>query len=136
MLSDLPLALLVLAVELPLWLCFPGVVPTSIVCITCGLCCLGCLVLVAFFHHTVTVVFNRPPRLTHLSAIYTFLHLTKPLQIVWRLVTAPLRVAPDVYILGEVRCGTTTLATHLAAYPGAQGTSEADRLRTLTDCAR
>jgi hypothetical protein len=37
----------------------------------------------------------------------------------WRLVTAPLRVTPDVCILGEVRCGTTTLAAHLASLPGA-----------------
>ena len=33
--------------------------------------------------------------------------------------TAPLRDLPDVVIIGEVRCGTTTLADHLKSLPGA-----------------
>ena len=45
--------------------------------------------------------------------------MTRPLELAFRLLTAPLRDSPDLLILGEVRCGTTTLADHVKRYPGA-----------------
>ena len=49
------------------------------------------------------------------------LRVTRPLGIVWRLMTAQVRCYPDVYILGEVRCGTTTLASLLRDQLGMHG---------------
>jgi hypothetical protein len=47
--------------------------------------------------------------------------VTKPLELGWRFATARFRVLPDMVIVGEVRCGTTTLADHLKSLPGATG---------------
>ncbi|KAK3242677.1 hypothetical protein CYMTET_47639 [Cymbomonas tetramitiformis] len=59
------------------------------------------------------------PLAAKFRTLWTFIFLLNPLELVWRLVTAPFRVLPDVYIVGEVRCGTTTLAAHLKSLPGA-----------------
>ena len=66
----------------------------------------------AFAWHSCRVVFNRRPPLS-IKALRNLLSVTRPLGIVWRVLTAPLRTLPDVYVLGEVRCGTTSLASML-----------------------
>ena len=66
----------------------------------------------AFAISATRVVFNRRPP-TSLFALNRLLNITRPLALVWRILTAPMRRLPDVFILGEVRCGTTTLASLL-----------------------
>ena len=66
----------------------------------------------AFAWHACRVVFSRHPPAS-ISALCAMLRVTRPLSIVWRVATAPFRCLPDVYVLGEVRCGTTTLASLL-----------------------
>ena len=80
-----------------------------------------CVVGGLFGHHVCRTVFNRaPPPLWRW--LRPFLKVTRPLELAWRLLTAPLRVArPDVMILGEVRCGTTTLASLLRSQLGMRG---------------
>ena len=63
-------------------------------------------------------VFNREPPTFWLWAL---LRVTRPLGMLWQLLTAPLRCLPDVYVLGEVRCGTTTTATLLRDRLGMMG---------------
>jgi hypothetical protein len=47
--------------------------------------------------------------------------MLRPLEILFRFVTAPLRVLPDVIVLGEVRCGTTNLCAHLSSLSAQHG---------------
>ncbi|KAL1518979.1 hypothetical protein AB1Y20_003248 [Prymnesium parvum] len=74
----------------------------------------------AFAWHSCRVVFNRHPPL-RLHALRRLLLVTRPLGISWRLLTAPLRSLPDVYVIGEARCGTTTLAALLRDRLGMAG---------------
>ena len=71
----------------------------------------------AFAWQACRTVFNRhPPPILSLRAISSLrkmLRVTRPLSVVYRLLTAPLRTLPDLYILGEVRSGTTTTASLL-----------------------
>ena len=53
-------------------------------------------------------------------ALLAFFKMTRPLETVFRLLTAPLRDTPDIFLLGETRCGTTTLSAYLKELPGAQ----------------
>eukprot|EP01062_Namystynia_karyoxenos_P073523 TRINITY_DN70323_c0_g1_i1.p1 TRINITY_DN70323_c0_g1~~TRINITY_DN70323_c0_g1_i1.p1 ORF type:complete len:435 (+),score=113.55 TRINITY_DN70323_c0_g1_i1:76-1305(+) len=73
--------------------------------------------------HVIRVVFNRvPPRGWALArALWKLVTLLRPAEALWRLLTAPLRCRPDVMILGEVRCGTTSVAAHMSQFPGAHG---------------
>jgi hypothetical protein len=82
----------------------------------------ACRVLVGalFARHACRTVFGRsPPRSA--AALARLLAVTRPLELAWRLLTARLRCTPDVYILGEVRCGTTTAASLLRSELGMQG---------------
>lgn len=82
----------------------------------------ACRVLIGalFAHHACNTVFGRsPPRSA--SALARLLAVTRPLELAWRLLTVRLRCTPDVYILGEVRCGTTTAASLLRSELGMQG---------------
>jgi hypothetical protein len=80
----------------------------------------GTAVLVAFYRHTVVVIANRSP-VWAWRPLWTYFMITKPLEMMFRFATAPLRCLPEVCIIGEVRCGTTTLARHLQSMPGARG---------------
>ena len=75
---------------------------------------------VLFARHACRTVFSREPP-DELSALASLLQVTRPLRIAWRLLTARFRTTPDVYILGEVRCGTTTLASMLRSELGMSG---------------
>mmetsp|Transcript_17851 Transcript_17851/g.52106 ORF Transcript_17851/g.52106 Transcript_17851/m.52106 type:complete len:432 (-) Transcript_17851:98-1393(-) len=81
------------------------------------LCAVGLLFLGLFYIHTALCIFNRLPRLATgpLSAYWS---LFRPLETLFRLATAPFRVLPDVLVVGEVRCGTTSLCDHLTRLPG------------------
>ncbi len=74
------------------------------------------------YQHSVSTIFNRiPPRFPSSAFVNSFgahVPLLRPLEIIFRYVTARFRVLPDVIVLGEVRCGTTTLGQHLSSLPG------------------
>ena len=73
---------------------------------------------VSFARSACCRVFNRepPPGL-----LLPMLRVIRPFGMLWRLATAPLRCLPDVYVLGEVRCGTTTVASLLRDELGMAG---------------
>eukprot|EP00041_Stephanoeca_diplocostata_P008950 m.133955 g.133955 ORF g.133955 m.133955 type:complete len:370 (-) comp17551_c0_seq13:623-1732(-) len=81
---------------------------------------IGLIVLVAFYKHTAAVVGNRVPKLQW-APLYNYFFIAKPLELLWRFATSPLRCLPDVLVVGEVRCGTTTLSEHLKSLPGVYG---------------
>ena len=87
---------------------------------------IGYIFLIALYRHCVPVVFNRkiPTFENHdngqqahpaIQSFNTHLLMLRPLEIIFRFATAPLRVLPDVIVLGEVRCGTTNLCAHLSS---------------------
>jgi len=83
----------------------------------------GYILLIFIYRHSVQTIFNRklpPTLLQSLPSFGAHLALLKPLQVIYRRLTAPIRVLPDLLVLGEVRCGTTSLCHHLSALPGAQ----------------
>mmetsp|Transcript_35986 Transcript_35986/g.84013 ORF Transcript_35986/g.84013 Transcript_35986/m.84013 type:complete len:402 (-) Transcript_35986:590-1795(-) len=68
----------------------------------------------------VHVVFNRvvPSSLSFGSPTWGktarfHLSMLRPVECLFRLATYKLRVLPDIIVLGEVRCGTTTLCHHI-----------------------
>jgi hypothetical protein len=88
------------------------------------LCCtVGYTILILIYRHSVQTIFNRNiPRLRKdddgiimpiahpaLQSFNTHLLLLRPLEVLFRFITAPLRVLPDLIVLGETRCGTTNL---------------------------
>ena len=102
----------------------------------------GYIFLILLYRHSVQTIFNRKiPTLATKNNILTIrsfnthLLLLRPLEILFRFLTAPLRVLPDVIILGETRCGTTTLCSHIASLSTASsapvrvGKNETSRMR-------
>ena len=77
---------------------------------------------VSFARSACRRVFNRepPPGLLP-GLLLPMLRVIRPFGMLWRLATAPLRCLPDVYVLGEVRCGTTTVASLLRDELGMAG---------------
>eukprot|EP00908_Phaeocystis_cordata_P000220 Transcript_10225.p1 GENE.Transcript_10225~~Transcript_10225.p1 ORF type:complete len:271 (+),score=85.06 Transcript_10225:96-908(+) len=73
----------------------------------------------AFARSACRRVFNREPPPS--SLLLPMLQVVRPFGMLWRLLTAPLRCLPDVYVLGEVRCGTTTVASLLRDELGMAG---------------
>jgi hypothetical protein len=83
----------------------------------------GYALLIALYRHSVQTIFNRNLPSTFLDCLPSFaahLSLLKPLEIMFRYATARFRVLPDVLVLGEVRCGTTTLCQHLSSIEGCE----------------
>jgi len=78
---------------------------------------IGLLRLNKFYRYTVQTVFNKKLPLLFSDNAYraflTYFLLARPLTMLWRRLTARFRVLPEVLIIGEVRCGTTTLSHHL-----------------------
>ena len=81
----------------------------------------GVAVFVAFFCHIVPVVFSRVAVLDPAPMWNLFL-MTKPLELVFRFVTAPLRVLPDACIIGEVRTTLTLVALSCITHEPAHST--------------
>jgi len=78
----------------------------------------GYLLLIRLYKHSVTTIFNKeiPPTLTQsIPSFGIHLSLLRPLEIIYRYLTSSYRVLPDIIVLGEVRCGTTSLCQHLAS---------------------
>lgn len=76
----------------------------------------GYFYLYKLWNHSITVIFNREiPKTIYgrIPSLAVHLSMLRPLQILFRLMTARFRVLPDIIILGEVRCGTTTFCHHL-----------------------
>ena len=95
---------------------------TSILLLATILLISGYALLVVLYRHSIQTIFNRNLPVTVLKSLPSFaahLALLKPLEIMYRRITAQIRVLPDILVLGEVRCGTTTICQHLSALPGA-----------------
>ena len=91
-------------------------VPDAVTTAVGRVCAGGFVFFYALYHWTtVCVKHRRAPLLSRYT--WTMLTLLRPLQVLFRLATAPLRVVPDLFIVGEVRCGTTTTANYLARFP-------------------
>jgi len=83
----------------------------NIVIVICGY-----ILLILLYRHSVRTIFNRNIPSTCIECIPSFcqhLLMLRPLEIIFRYLTRHLRMLPDVIVLGEVRCGTTTLCHHL-----------------------
>eukprot|EP00816_Leptocylindrus_hargravesii_P008668 CAMPEP_0196822756 /NCGR_PEP_ID=MMETSP1362-20130617/84671_1 /TAXON_ID=163516 /ORGANISM="Leptocylindrus danicus, Strain CCMP1856" /LENGTH=500 /DNA_ID=CAMNT_0042202405 /DNA_START=150 /DNA_END=1649 /DNA_ORIENTATION=- len=92
----------------------------------------GYALLILLYRHSIRVIFNRKlPKLfvdstasgggddfPFLKSFHVHLALLRPLEVLFRYATANFRVLPDVLVLGEVRCGTTTLCQHISELPG------------------
>lgn len=81
----------------------------------------GYALLIALYRHSVETIFNRKLPSTLIECLPSFsvhLALLKPLEVIFRYATARFRVLPDILVLGEVRCGTTTLCQHLSSIEG------------------
>ncbi|KAI2494937.1 hypothetical protein MHU86_19582 [Fragilaria crotonensis] len=78
----------------------------------------GYLLLMALYRHSIHVVFNSKVPLRFLPSFAVHLEMMKPLEIIWRYLTCRFRILPDIIVLGEVRCGTTTFCQHLASIDG------------------
>lgn len=82
----------------------------------------GHILLIALYRHSVQNIFNRnlPCIRECIPSFGAHLALLKPLEVIFRYVTARFRVLPDIIVLGEVRCGTTTLCQHLSSLTGCE----------------
>lgn len=87
----------------------------------------GYALLVLLYRHSIQVIFNRKlPILFNpvtgdfpfMKSFHVHMALLRPLEILFRFATANFRVLPDVLVLGEVRCGTTSLCQHISELPG------------------
>ena len=78
----------------------------------------GYIFLIRLYKHSIRYIFNREIPPTIMECIPSFcahLSLLRPLEIIFRYLTYRWRVLPDVIVLGEVRCGTTSLCQHFAS---------------------
>jgi len=82
----------------------------------------GYMLVYMLYQHSVSTIFNRiPPKFpsaAFVSSLGAHIALLRPLEIIFRYLTVRFRVLPDIIVLGEVRCGTTTLCQHLSDVPG------------------
>lgn len=87
----------------------------NVICFVINLA--GYSLLIALYRYSVETIFNRrlPPTLRDsLPSLSAHLSMLRPLEIIFRFLTYSWRVLPDIIVLGEVRCGTTSLCQHLA----------------------
>uniref|UniRef100_A0A7S4JWP9 Sulfotransferase domain-containing protein n=1 Tax=Odontella aurita TaxID=265563 RepID=A0A7S4JWP9_9STRA len=129
--QTLPILTVILTLHTPLHLVIAHFLPnhlftknvsSAILCANLALNVAGYALIAQLYLHSVRNIFNRnipsdPEALT--SSFGAHLALLRPLEIIWRYLTAQFRVLPDVLVLGEVRCGTTTFCSHLSSIPGA-----------------
>ena len=88
----------------------------------------GYIFLILLYRHSIQTIFNRqipilqrdttngcilPQPHPAIQSFNVHLSMLRPLEILFRFATAPLRVLPDLIILGETRCGTTNLCGHI-----------------------
>ena len=95
--------------------------PLSLLLLSCNsvIASVSLSYLFVFYRRTVRTVFNNVPppllSLSFLTSFWNYFLLVRPVSILFRTCTARFRVLPQVLVLGEVRCGTTTLCSHLCA---------------------
>lgn len=70
------------------------------------------------YQHSIKTIFNRKLPSKWLPSLFAHLALLRPIEILWRFLTNRFRVLPDVLVLGEVRCGTTSICQYLASLEG------------------
>jgi hypothetical protein len=70
----------------------------------------GLIVAACFYRHNVRFVLNCTPCWSSLLGLWAFLGFIRPLEMIWRFATYRLRVLPDLFLVGETRCGTTSFA--------------------------
>lgn len=78
----------------------------------------GYSLLVVLYQHSVKNIFNREMPSNICDCLPSFgvhLALLRPLEIIFRYFTHSWRVLPDIIVLGEVRCGTTSLCNHISS---------------------
>eukprot|EP00579_Thalassiosira_antarctica_P010751 CAMPEP_0201916438 /NCGR_PEP_ID=MMETSP0903-20130614/6067_1 /ASSEMBLY_ACC=CAM_ASM_000552 /TAXON_ID=420261 /ORGANISM="Thalassiosira antarctica, Strain CCMP982" /LENGTH=470 /DNA_ID=CAMNT_0048452243 /DNA_START=228 /DNA_END=1637 /DNA_ORIENTATION=- len=89
----------------------------------------GYTIIILIYRHSIRVVFNRkiptirkddegyikPELHSAVQSFNTHLLMLRPLEILFRFITAPMRVLPDVIVIGETRCGTTNLCGHIVS---------------------
>ena len=89
----------------------------------------GYTIIILIYRHSIRVVFNRkiptirkddegyikPEPHPAVQSFNTHLLMLRPLEILFRFITAPMRVLPDVIVIGETRCGTTNLCAHIVS---------------------
>jgi len=123
--GDLPLinvfVVLIILAKLLLNTTFQPILNASLIFLSI-LSALGFIRLFSFYRLTVQMVFNKElPRLfsdNFFKSIYNYYILSRPMSMLYRYHTASFRVLPDVLVLGEVRCGTTSLCKHLTSLSG------------------
>jgi hypothetical protein len=122
--TDVRLALWALAAECAAWALLGHSPQLAAAASITALAAATGLAALCFFHaHAARLVFNVPRRAARpaRASLWALFKITRPLEMVWRLATAPCRDVPDLVILGEARCGTTTLGSQLKeCLPGAQ----------------
>ena len=105
----------------------------------------GYIFIVLLYRHSIKTIFNRKiPTLQRdkngcilaephpaIKSFNTHLSMLRPLEILFRFVTAPFRVLPDIIVLGETRCGTTNLCGHLTSVADASGDDMSGRMRNI-----
>lgn len=92
----------------------------------------GYTTLILIYRHSVQTIFNRKIPTIRKDAIQSFnthLLMLRPLETVYRFVTAPLRVLPDVIVLGETRCGTTNLCGHIVSLSSISSSSGEQQMK-------
>lgn len=86
--------------------------------IVCGsINIIGYVLLIVLYRHSIQTIFNRQiPDTIHecLPSFGAHLQMLRPIEIIWRYYTSSWRILPDIIVLGEVRCGTTSICQHLA----------------------
>lgn len=95
----------------------------------------GYTLLFHLYHHSITTIFNKNIPYTYSKYIPSWnvhLYLLKPLEIIFRYLTYRWRVLPDIIVLGEVRCGTTSFCQQLAS--AFQETEEDDEREYDDEC--
>ena len=78
----------------------------------------GYTLLLYLYQHSITTIFNRkmPSKIKKcIPSFVVHLQLLKPIEIIWRFCTIKFRVLPDIIVLGEVRCGTTSFCQQLSS---------------------
>lgn len=89
----------------------------SMIVINTSLNIAGYTLLFKLYKHSVRNIFNKELPHTIEERIPSFcahMALLRPLEIIFRYFTCRWRVLPDILVLGEVRCGTTSFCQHLS----------------------
>ncbi|KAJ9459117.1 hypothetical protein DIPPA_08000 [Diplonema papillatum] len=116
---DLPELYMLVAALFAVDAVLPEIVPEAVLAGLTWLLIITSLFFYALVQYfTVAVMHKRAPVLPFSRWFWNMLWLVRPLQLLYRFATAVVRVTPDVVIIGEVRCGTTTTAEVLATLPG------------------